>query len=415
MCGFELSMIEISREQAQLFITDNQLLTKRYKADDVVAVAKRIHNIQIDTISVVARSHDLTIFNRLPKYQEKEVWKAVEEKKLFEYWSHAICLLPIEEYPMYVWRMKHYEQNPESWWKKWITENQKVVADIYNYVKKNGPICSSEFKREDKSKIIGWWDWKKEKSALEYLFYIGRLMIAYRKGFKKYYDLTENILPASISSEPLPKENLAKRLVQIIFSSLGLASYEELKSYLGKAYVRILWNNNRKKMVEFLKECVKDDLLVEVNITNIEQQHYVLTNQLRDLEETKNHGNQPMKFLSPFDNLVRERDYPKRLWNFEYKLEAYTLQPQRIFGYFSLPILDGHKIIGRTDAKVHRKEGKLEIKSLHFESDIQLDDELFQRFKEGLLKFADFQNSQEIIINKVRPSKYHGKIKTLFL
>ena len=139
MCGFELSMIEISQEQAQRFITDNQLLTKRYKADDVVAVAKRIHNVQIDTISVVARSHDLTIFSRLP----------------------------------------------ESWWKKWVIENQKVVADVYNFVKKNGPTCSSEFKREDKSKVIGWWDWKKEKSALEYLFYIGRLMIAYRKGIQK--------------------------------------------------------------------------------------------------------------------------------------------------------------------------------------------------------------------------------------
>ena len=415
MCGLESSMIEISKEQAQRFITDNQLLTNRYKVSNIVDVTKRIHNVQIDTISVVARSHDLTIFNRLPKYQEKDVWRAVKEKKLFEYWSHAICLLPIEEYPMYIWRMKYYEQNPESWWKKWITENQTVLADIYNYVKKNGPTCSSEFKRENKNKVIGWWNWKKEKSALEYLFYIGRLMIAYRKGFKRYYDLAENVLPASISSEPLPKENLAKRLVQIIFSSLGLASFEELKSYLGRGFVRILWNNNRKKMEEFLKECVETDLLVGVNITDVEQQHYVLTNQIRDLEETKNHGNQPMKFLSPFDNLVRERDYPKRLWNFEYKLEAYTPKPQRIYGYFSLPILDRHKIIGRTDAKVHRKEGKLEIKSLHFESAVRLDDELFQRLKEGLLKFADFQNCQEIQINKVKPSKFGVKIKELFM
>ncbi|MHA1505391.1 MAG: DNA glycosylase AlkZ-like family protein, partial [Candidatus Heimdallarchaeota archaeon] len=193
-------MIEISREEAQRFIIDAQLLSHGNEVNSIVDVAKRIHNIQIDTISVVARSHDLTIFNRYPEYQEKDVWKALEEKSLFEYWSHAICLLPIEEYPFYLWKMNYLEKNPESWWKKWIVDNKETAKNIYDYVRKNGPTSSSDFKRE--SKVTGWWDWKKEKMALEYLFNKGKLMISYRKGFKKYYDLTENVLPANISTEP---------------------------------------------------------------------------------------------------------------------------------------------------------------------------------------------------------------------
>ncbi len=408
-------MIEISREEAQRFIIDAQLLSHGNDVNSIVDVAKRIHNIQIDTISVVARSHDLTIFNRYPEYQEKDVWKALEEKSLFEYWSHAICLLPIEEYPFYLWKMNYLEKNPESWWKKWIVDNKETAKNIYDYVRKNGPTSSSDFKRE--SKATGWWDWKKEKMALEYLFNKGKLMISYRKGFKKYYDLTENVLPDNISTEPHPKDDLANRLVGIVFSSLGLASVEELKTYLGNAYSRILWNKNKKKIDEFMKECVENDLLVEVKIKDVQEPHYVLPKQLKSLKKINNfeYVSQPMKFLTPFDNLVRERDYPERLWNFVYKIECYTPAAQRIYGYFTLPILDGHKLIGRTDLKVHRKTGNLEIKSLHFESGIKLDDELLHRFKEGLQNFADFHNCQEFVVEDMQPIKHRGKIKSLFL
>ncbi|MHA1442741.1 MAG: DNA glycosylase AlkZ-like family protein, partial [Candidatus Heimdallarchaeota archaeon] len=191
---------------------------------------------------------------------------------------------------------------------------------------------------------------------------------------------------------------------------------EELKTYMGNAYSRILWNKDKKKTNEFMKECVENDLLVEVNVKDIQEPHYVLSKQLKNLKNIKNLEDkiQPIKFLSPFDNLVRERDYPKRLWNFVYKIECYTPAAQRIYGYFTLPILDGHKLIGRTDLKVHRKTGNLEIKSLHFESGIKLDDELLHRFKEGLQNFATFHSCQEIIMESMQPLKHKGKIKTLF-
>ena len=407
-------MLEISQEQAQQFIIEKQLLRSKNKTENIIDVVRRIHNIQIDTISVVARSHDLTIFNRLPKYQEQDVWKAIEEKKLFEFWSHGICLLPFEEFPFYRWKIDYNKQNPESYWKKWMVENKTFIEEIYKHVKKNGPTSSSDFKRE--SKVIGWWDWKKEKLALEYLFSIGRVMIDFRKGFRRYYNLTENVLPASISSESLPKENLATHLVEVVFSSLGLASSEELKTYLGKAYVNILWNNNKKKTEEFLKECVENETLTEIKIENVQQPHYILSKKLKELEKINFHenDNQPMKFLSPFDNLVRERDYPSRFWNFEYKIECYVPVAQRIYGYFSLPILDGHQLIGRTDLKVHRKEGVLEIKSLHFESGIKLEEVLLQRFKDGLQNFADFHNCHKFSFESIQPLKHKGKIKTLF-
>ena len=102
-------MIEITRKAARKFIIEEQGLGKSNSFENVLDVARKIHNIQIDTISVVARSHDLILFNRLENYQEKEVWKWLKEKKLFEFWSHAMCLMPFEEYPFYAWKMKHHQ------------------------------------------------------------------------------------------------------------------------------------------------------------------------------------------------------------------------------------------------------------------------------------------------------------------
>jgi len=96
-------MLEISKEQAQQFILHTQGLTTDFSTLALRDIIKRIHNLQIDTISVVARSQDLTLYNRKSDYQEKQIWKLLEEKKLFEFWSHGICLLPIEEFPFYAW------------------------------------------------------------------------------------------------------------------------------------------------------------------------------------------------------------------------------------------------------------------------------------------------------------------------
>ncbi|MHA1505069.1 MAG: DNA glycosylase AlkZ-like family protein, partial [Candidatus Heimdallarchaeota archaeon] len=162
--------------------------------------------------------------------------------------------------------------------------------------------------------------------------------------------------------------------------------------------------------------CIENDLLIEIKIKDVQEFHYVLSNQLENLKNVKITENvdQPIKFLRPFDNLVRERNYPERLWNYFYKIECYTPAAQRIYGYFTLPILDGYKLIGRTDLKVHRKNGILEIKSLHFESGIKLNEELLCRFKEGLQLFADFHNCQEYVFESMQPIKYKGKIKALF-
>jgi uncharacterized protein YcaQ len=391
-------MLEISKEQAQQFILYIQGLTTDFSSLSSLDVIKKIHNLQIDTISVVARAQDLTLLNRKSDYQEGNVWKLLEEKKIFEFWSHGICLIPMEEYPFYAWKMKYKKANPGNWWKKWQPENQDVIKSVYNYVKKNGPTRSADFKREEERKREGWWDWKKEKMALELLFDQGKLLVAYRKNFQKYYDISERVLPPGVNTDPLADDELADYLINTVFSSLGLVSYEELRHYIGMAVFRYLWKNNRKSIMNFLQEKVKEDKLIEIKIDDINTKHFILKENENALSKLNYKFDQktPMKFLTPFDNAIRDRDLPLRLWDFDYKIECYTPAAQRIYGYFTLPILDNHSFIGRTDLKVHRKEEILEIKSIHFEKWFNHTEDSNRRLSNGLRKFADFHKCGEI-------------------
>ncbi|MCJ7817777.1 MAG: winged helix DNA-binding domain-containing protein, partial [Candidatus Thorarchaeota archaeon] len=122
----------------------------------------------------------------------------------------------------------------------------------------------------------------------------------------------------------------------------------------------------------------------------------------------------PVKLLTPFDNILRERAFAKRIWDFDYKIECYIPAPDRIYGYFVLPILDKNKLAGRLDAKAHRKEGVLELKSLYLENDDIHSTEGLQRLYTGIENFAKFHSCDSIKVGKVTPRKFTTKVRSLF-
>ncbi|MHA2021893.1 MAG: DNA glycosylase AlkZ-like family protein, partial [Candidatus Thorarchaeota archaeon] len=137
----------------------------------------------------------------------------------------------------------------------------------------------------------------------------------------------------------------------------------------------------------------------------LKDRYFVLKKNLRKLKKAsaQNTEHVPVKLLSPFDNVVRERHYPKKIWGFEYTIECYTPPEKRKYGYFTLPLLDRCDLVGRVDAKTHRKEGVLELKSLYLESDFWKTDEGIERLVTGLKEFADFHKAEQLKIEKVRP------------
>ncbi|MHA1485176.1 MAG: winged helix-turn-helix domain-containing protein [Candidatus Thorarchaeota archaeon] len=367
-------------------------------------VAKRIHNIQIDTISVVTRSHDLTTFCRLPSYREGEVWALERRGKLFEFWSHAMCLVPMEAYTFYAWKMEQFGKQTTGWKVEWGAKRKDIIEEVYGHVKRNGPTQSASLGARKKGDN-GWWDWKEEKRALEHLFTVGRLMVAYRKGFQKYYDLTERVLPSGQDSEPMTDEQVANYVVQTTLGSLGLASYEDIKVYLGRMPSRVLWKGSRTAVESFLDSLRQNGVVEEVSITGLGNRYFVLGKKHDALVDSADNqpDNDAALILSPFDNIMRERHRPRKIWGFEYKLEAYTPAAERVSGYYVLPILDGHEIVGRLDAKRHRNEELLEVKVLYFEKGCASESSIIKRVAMGIRKFMQFQGCSRVKIREVHP------------
>jgi len=400
----------ISIDQVRRFILDRQGLRTEKLAHTTLDLIRKIHNVQIDTISVVARAQDLVLHNRLSDYKEKDIWSLERDKKLFEYFSHKLCLIPINEYPFYKWIIEYRSKNPGNWTKNWLKDNKKLVNYVYNYIKTNGETCSSDFKSSKKAKREGWWELKAENLALKHLFHSGKILISYRKGFQRYYDLADRVIPSKISSEPMDKTELPEHILNIIFSALGIASYNEFLNYLGKIFPKIVWRGNKQYVIEYLNKCVKNGILRPISVKDLKDQYYILIEEYKHLENQKKlvQNDLPVKFLTPFDNIIRDRYFPKNIWDFDYTLEAYVSEVKRRYGFFCLPILDKYDIIGFMDTKAHRREKRIELISVYINKEIDVD--FPYRFAKGVKIFAQFHNCSEITVGNFYPNNIKDKV-----
>jgi uncharacterized protein YcaQ len=393
-------MIEISSDTAKRFILDIQGLRTEKPSKSVMSVAKRIHSVQIDTMSVVSRSHNLIVYNRFPKYKEGDIWKHLESGKLFEYWSHALCLIPIENYPFYAKKMEQVGSTTKGYYQRFGVKMKDTVKKVYEYIKKNGVTSSSDFK----GKSLGWGG-SLESRSMQYLHYTGQIMIAYRRNFQKFYDLTERVLPTNIDSSPMNDSDLARFVVETTLGSLGLGNQQDIRTYLGRWPAQFLWKGRGPAIDRYMDELVSEGKLERVSVGGVKDQYYTLSKNVKHLIKTETIGSQePVKLLTPFDNIMRERHYPLNIWEFEYTLESYVPAAERKYGYHILPILDQGNLSGRLDAKVFRNENRMEIISLYLEDDFWKHESGLERLVKGFREFSKFHQVEKFTIAKTYPN-----------
>ncbi len=353
----------------------------------VRSIIRQMHVLQIDTINVIARSPYLVLWSRLGDYNPRWLDDLLAEGALFEYWSHAACFLPIEEYPLY----RHLY---DSWLggraHQWLDEHAAVAKRVMDHIQAHGEARSSDFERTDGQKT-NWFNWKEEKIALEYLFYAGELMVRKRHNFQRIYDLRERVLAGV---EELPALSPAEAHDQFVLSTiqaLGVTKAEWIADYfrLYKADVNAA-----------LKRLEKQGRLTKVEVEGWNAPGYIHPANRKHVEAAAK-GKIPRSkttFLSPFDPLVWDRKRALDLFGFDYKIEVYTPAPKRKYGYFTLPILYNNALIGRIDPKAHRKEGVFEVKALHFEPGVVVDDALVAEVKAALQACAAWHKTPQVIV-----------------
>ncbi len=203
---------------------------KAVKAD-VLAAVRRMGQLQIDTIHVVARSPYLVLFSRLGAYAPQWLDEHLADAKLFEYWSHEACFLPIEDFGL----MRHKMLNPVGMgWKyaaEWHAQHRDAIDALLAHVRARGPVRSADFAR-GAGKGNGWWDWKPEKRHLEVLFSTGQLMVAERRNFQRVYDVAERVLPDWDDARDLPpRAAVVPRLVGNTCRALGIVRADWIADY----------------------------------------------------------------------------------------------------------------------------------------------------------------------------------------
>jgi len=359
---------------------------------DVRQMIRQMHVLQIDTIHVVARSPYLVLWSRLGDYPQRWLDELLAEGALFEYWSHAACFLPIEDYPLY----RRYMLNRITWnekrWRSWMQTHAQLVAKMLRQIRANGPVRSADFERTDGGKS-GWWNWKDEKTALESLWMKGDLMVAKRHNFQRIYDLRTRVLPPGAGARPPSLAVVQETFVLNTVKALGVTKAAWIANY---------FQLPKKAALPVIEKLAKRGQLHTVQVEGWEAPGYFHPDQRAAIEAAAD-GQVPLSkttLLSPFDPLVWDRTRAEDLFHFSYRIECYTPAPRRQYGYFSLPVLHRNALIGRLDAKAHRKDGLFEVKALHFEPGVKVDDALIAALKDALQACAAWHNTPQVVVRK---------------
>ncbi len=360
--------------------------------------------MQIDSISIVARSPYLVLWSRLGPYDPAWLDDLLVRRQLFEYWSHAACFLPIEDWPLY--RRDMLEEHKRAY--AWLEHNVELAERVLERLRIGGAVRSSEWGREAGAKSTGWWDWKPEKMALEALFSTGEVMVARRENFQRVYDLRERILP-HWDDDLLPTEVEARRgLALKTVRSLGIARARWVPDYFKRPV---------KGTAELLERLAAEGLLLRCEVEGWEAPGYIHPDYAQLVRQVARGSvrHEGTTLLSPFDPVVWDRARLLDLWDVHYRIEVYTPVARRRYGYYSLPILHRGRIVGRLDPKAHRATGVLEIRQFHLETGVEPSPDLVEGLAHTLTEFAAWQNLTTVEIGWSDPPEFAGMLQECML
>ncbi|NBM17876.1 winged helix-turn-helix domain-containing protein [Streptomyces sp. GC420] len=320
--------LELSADEARRTVLRAQgFLGAPDRRAGVRGVLRSLGSVQLDTISVLARSHELVPYARLGAVGRGAVESAYwTQTHAFEYWSHAACILPIEEWPLFAFRRRAYRARPQ-----WYHELAGGVYDrVIKQLRDEGPLTATEL---GGAKNGGpWWDWSEAKVAVERALMYGDVVCVERRGWKRVYDLAERAVPGELLHDDLDERECVRRLVEQAGAAMGVATRADLADY-------------HRLKAEQVDAVLPDSGLVPVVVEGWGRPAWAHPTAL----ESAPRGRHRTTLLSPFDSLIWDRPRTERIFGFTHRLEAYVPKPKRVHGYFAMPLLAGGRLVGRVD------------------------------------------------------------------
>ena len=323
-------------------------------AAEVEATIRRLSCVQLDSISAVERSHRIALSSRVGTYTAGTVGRLLERGRVFEYWAHEACLLPVEEWPLFVAQMRAGGRR----WYGDVGETHPHLADeILAEIRDRGPLGSRHFEGTSEA---GMWNWKPAKAMLDRLWNHGDLVIAGRQGFQRLYDLPERVIPKEILAARVPDDEARLRaLAHKAVAARGALTESGIVEH---------WRlrGGTKGIRPVVDALVTEGVLERVAVEDGGAPVIVPAGAGLDPA-----AGTVAVLLSPFDNLLWDRPFARRVLGFDHLIEVYKKEHERRYGYYVMPFLWRDRIVGRADLKSERAEGALVVKAFHREDGIR--------------------------------------------
>lgn len=404
-----MTEITLSIQDARRLAIKKQLLSgERPPATTagVMDVFRTLGCIQLDPIRAVERTQYLVLWSRLGNYDRQLLHKVqFEERQLFEYWAHAASIVLMDHYPLHRNRMSRaFSKGGGKWQQRahqWLADNASFRQFVYDEIRRKQPVLSNEI--EDRAVVPwisgGWTDTQGKRSVtqmIDFMWTLGEVTVAERNGLRRSWMLLEDFLPDDVPREPLSDEEETRQSIQVALSALGAATKRQIKRHFTRS--------GYPNFAKVFRTMEKAGEILPATVEGMSGDWYLLAQDaptLQAVQAGEFSGRTVM--LSPFDNLICDRDRTEALWDFYFRIEIYVPKAKRQYGYYVLPILQDEQLIGRIAPRFNRKNNILTINGLYAEPNAPKNAETTAAIYSQLDDLAHWIGAKEIQFNPEKP------------
>ena len=374
---------------------------------DILDTIRQITCLQLDPINVVARTQLLVLFSRLGQYNvadlESLLW---EDKALFEYWAHAASIVLADDFALFRPQMVHREPGKSLWRQRghdfWAA-NEGFRGRILDELAGRGPLFADEITSQADVNWAydnSWGGGKDIRIILDMMWGRGYVTVTGREGagygLKKQWGLMTHQLGDRIHEPPEERPVLVRRAAERALLALGPARLRDVKQY----FTRFEYPGLAHVLNVLEKESIIDRVRIAGDDGDWPGVWYLHRDLWPEVERIRRGEWRPQTvLLSPFDNLIADRDRTHLLFDFLYRIEIYTPPAKRQYGYYVMPILHGDRLIGRIDPRMDRKEGRLVVNAVHLEPGVTLDGATRPAVRAAIESLAAFLDAQAVDIS----------------
>jgi uncharacterized protein YcaQ len=359
----------------------------------VHSMLRHLGAVQLDTISVLARSHELVAYARFGAIGRSVIEDAYwNSGGSFEYWSHAACILPVESWPLFAFRRRFYERRGI----RWHDVPHQAVGEVLARLA-DGPIATSDIGGAKKGGE--WWDWSESKIAIEWLLDIGTVVVAQRIGWRRIYDLAERAVPTDLFALELTDDECVRALIADGARTVGVGTAGDIADV------------HRLKIAD-VKRHGEEAGLVRVRVDGWREEAWATPEALAWIA-TSPRAIVRTTLLSPFDSLVWHRPRTERMFGMTHRLEAYTPAHKRVHGYFAMPVVHQGRLVARVDPK---RDGRtlvaqrVTVEESALRRDGTVRPAVLSGIATALRDAATWVGAEQVSIREVVPSSAHSAL-----